>query len=124
MKDVGSFCQLLSQFGEVLPAFVGSVLKGMQHGEKDSRPEAHATADTTTALGAMQGDMRRSQGLDLSIPVALLHVAAFSMGYFICKGLGFNEKTARTVSIETGTQLWTAAFPFGVCTMALAAHQL
>ena len=34
--------------------------------------------------------------------MALLHVAAFSMGYFICKGLGFNEKTSRTVSIETG----------------------
>ncbi len=46
--------------------------------------------------------MCRAQGLDLSIPVALLHVAAFSMGYFICKGLGFNEKTSRTVSIETG----------------------
>lgn len=43
--------------------------------------------------------------MDLSIPVALLHVAAFSMGYFICKGLGFNEKTCRTVSIETGTHL-------------------
>ena len=54
----------------------------------------------------MQGNMRRAQGLDLSIPVALLHVAAFSMGYFICKGLGFNEKTSRTVSIETGAQLW------------------
>ncbi|CAL5219136.1 g912 [Coccomyxa viridis] len=46
----------------------------------------------------------RAQGMDLSIPVALLHVAAFSMGYFICKGLGFNEKTSRTVSIETGMQ--------------------
>ena len=44
----------------------------------------------------------RAQGMDLCIPVALLHVAAFSMGYFICKGLGFNEKTSRTVSIETG----------------------
>ena len=47
----------------------------------------------------------RAQGLDLSLPVALLHVAAFSMGYFICKGLNFNEKTCRTVSIETGTDL-------------------
>ncbi|BDA41888.1 probable sodium/metabolite cotransporter BASS1, chloroplas [Coccomyxa sp. Obi] len=46
----------------------------------------------------------RARGMDLSIPVALLHVAAFSMGYFICKGLGFNEKTSRTVSIETGMQ--------------------
>jgi BASS family bile acid:Na+ symporter len=47
-------------------------------------------------------DCGRAQGLDLSIPVALLHAAAFSMGYFICKGLKFNEKTCRTVSIETG----------------------
>ena len=56
--------------------------------------------------------------MDLSIPVALLHVAAFSMGYFICKGLGFNEKTCRTVSIETGTCLQApahlAAFPHSV----------
>ena len=28
--------------------------------------------------------------------------AAFTMGYFLSKGLKFNEKTARTVSIETG----------------------
>lgn len=27
------------------------------------------------------------------------------MGYFLSKGLKFNEKTARTVSIETGTDL-------------------
>ena len=47
--------------------------------------------------------------MDLSIPVALLHVAAFSMGYFICKGLGFNEKTSRTVSIETGIQICRAS---------------
>ena len=40
--------------------------------------------------------------MDLSVPVALLHVAAFSLGYFLCKGLSFNEKTCRTVSIETG----------------------
>ena len=52
--------------------------------------------------------MCRAQGMDLSIPVALLHVAAFSMGYFICKGLGFNEKTCRTVSIETGNKAWGA----------------
>src|SRR4051794_13888179 len=55
--------------------------------------------------------------MDLSIPVALLHVAAFSMGYFICKGLGFNEKTCRTVSIETGRWL---AMPFKCCIPVLA----
>ncbi|KAK9803645.1 hypothetical protein WJX72_007999 [[Myrmecia] bisecta] len=46
----------------------------------------------------------KSKGVDLLLPVALLHVAAFSMGYFLSKGLKFNEKTARTVSIETGMQ--------------------
>ena len=46
----------------------------------------------------------KAQGLDLCIPVALLHVAAFSLGYFLSKGLGFSERTARTVSIETGMQ--------------------
>lgn len=51
----------------------------------------------------------RAQRMDLCIPVALLHVAAFSMGYFICKGLGFNEKTSRTVSIETG--IWHEELP-------------
>ena len=50
----------------------------------------------------------RSQGANLALPVALLHVAAFSMGYFLCKGLGFNEKTSRTVSIETGVP-WLSA---------------
>lgn len=46
----------------------------------------------------------KTQGLDLCVPVALLHAAAFSLGYFLSKGLGFSEKTARTVSIETGMQ--------------------
>ena len=38
----------------------------------------------------------------MAIAVGLLHAAAFSLGYFLCKGLSFDEKTARTVSIETG----------------------
>lgn len=41
------------------------------------------------------------------IAVGLLHAAAFALGYFLCKGIGFNEKTARTVSIETGMPLQT-----------------
>ena len=44
----------------------------------------------------------RAQGVSLLLPVAVLHFAAFTMGYFLSKGLKFNEKTARTVSIETG----------------------
>ena len=45
----------------------------------------------------------RAEGVNLLIPVAVLHFAAFTMGYWLSKGLKFNEKTARTVSIETGT---------------------
>ena len=105
----------------MLLASVRSVLIGMQHACKESGLAAHATAYASTASGDMQGGMRRAQGLDLSIPVALLHVAAFSMGYFICKGLGFNEKTSRTVSIETGAQLWTGAVYYGIgCTSTVA----
>ena len=46
----------------------------------------------------------RTSGLQLVIPVAILHVVAFSLGYFASKGAGFGEKTARTISIETGMQ--------------------
>ena len=53
---------------------------------------------------AQVADILKQQGLNLAGPVALLHVAAFSLGYFLSRGLGFNEKTARTVSIETGMQ--------------------
>jgi BASS family bile acid:Na+ symporter len=53
---------------------------------------------------AQVADILKAKGLELAGPVALLHVAAFSLGYFLSRGLGFNEKTARTVSIETGMQ--------------------
>lgn len=46
--------------------------------------------------------VNREQGLQLIGPVMALHAAAFLLGYVLCKVLGFNEKTARTVSIETG----------------------
>jgi BASS family bile acid:Na+ symporter len=57
-------------------------------------------------------DVLKTQGIPLSLPVGILHLAAFTMGYFICKGLKFNEKTARTVSIETGMQ--SAALGFAL----------
>ena len=41
-------------------------------------------------------------GAQLAAPVAALHAAAFGLGYVLCKLLNFDEKTARTVSIETG----------------------
>ena len=44
----------------------------------------------------------RSMGAQLAAPVAALHAAAFALGYVLCKIMNFDEKTARTVSIETG----------------------
>lgn len=49
-------------------------------------------------------EVLKTMGPQLALPVALLHAFAFTLGYFMCKVLGFNEKTARTVSIETGMQ--------------------
>ena len=51
----------------------------------------------------MHCGMGRAEGAALVAPVALLHVFAFGLGYVLSRVLGFNEKTARTVSIETGT---------------------
>ena len=47
--------------------------------------------------------------MDLALAVGLLHAAAFSLGYFLSRGLKFDEKTARTVSIETGGSLQASA---------------
>ncbi|CAG9467701.1 unnamed protein product [Pedinophyceae sp. YPF-701] len=46
----------------------------------------------------------KDSGGSLIGPVGLLHAFAFSMGYWLCKLLGFSETTSRTVSIETGMQ--------------------
>ncbi len=51
-------------------------------------------------------DVPRTMGAQLAAPVAALHAAAFGLGYVLCKLLGFDEKTARTVSIETGAGRW------------------
>lgn len=51
------------------------------------------------------GNTCRTMGSQLALPVAILHAFAFGLGYWMCRLLGFNEKTARTVSIETGAGL-------------------
>ncbi|KAL6974336.1 Sodium/pyruvate cotransporter bass2, chloroplastic [Sarracenia purpurea var. burkii] len=48
-------------------------------------------------------DVLKTQGAQLLLPVALLHVAAFAIGYWISK-LWFGESTSRTISIECGMQ--------------------
>lgn len=45
-----------------------------------------------------------AQGAQLIIPVALLHAAAFALGYFLSKLCSFGETTSRTISIECGMQ--------------------
>ncbi|KAG5564615.1 hypothetical protein RHGRI_000717 [Rhododendron griersonianum] len=48
-------------------------------------------------------DVLKTQGAQLLLPVALLHGAAFAIGYWISK-LSFGESTSRTISIECGMQ--------------------
>lgn len=49
-------------------------------------------------------DVLKTQGAQLLLPVALLHGAAFAIGYWISK-LSFGESTSRTISIECGMQV-------------------
>ncbi|XP_059638058.1 sodium/pyruvate cotransporter BASS2, chloroplastic [Cornus florida] len=48
-------------------------------------------------------EVLKTQGAQLLLPVALLHGAAFALGYFISK-ISFGESTSRTISIECGMQ--------------------
>ncbi|KAF2304585.1 hypothetical protein GH714_034078 [Hevea brasiliensis] len=48
-------------------------------------------------------DVLKAQGAQLIMPVALLHVAAFALGYWLSK-TSFGESTSRTISIECGMQ--------------------
>lgn len=48
-------------------------------------------------------EVLKTQGPQLILPVALLHAAAFGLGYLVSK-LFFGESTSRTISIECGMQ--------------------
>ncbi|CAH2042067.1 unnamed protein product [Thlaspi arvense] len=48
-------------------------------------------------------EVLKSQGAQLLFPVALLHAAAFALGYWISR-ISFGESTSRTISIECGMQ--------------------
>ncbi|OEL19289.1 putative sodium/metabolite cotransporter BASS2, chloroplastic [Dichanthelium oligosanthes] len=50
-------------------------------------------------------EVLKTQGAQLIIPVALLHVAAFALGYWLSKLSTFGESTSRTISIECGMQV-------------------
>lgn len=49
-------------------------------------------------------EVLKAQGAQLILPVAILHVAAFSLGYWLSKFSSFGESTSRTISIECGMQ--------------------
>ncbi|KAJ0091543.1 hypothetical protein Patl1_13167 [Pistacia atlantica] len=48
-------------------------------------------------------EVLKIQGAQLILPVAVLHAAAFALGYWISK-ISFGESTSRTISIECGMQ--------------------
>lgn len=48
-------------------------------------------------------DVLKAQGGQLILPVAILHAAAFAIGYWLSK-ISFGESTSRTISIECGMQ--------------------
>ncbi|XP_062206346.1 probable sodium/metabolite cotransporter BASS2, chloroplastic [Phragmites australis] len=49
-------------------------------------------------------EVLKTQGAQLIIPVMLLHVAAFAIGYWLSRLSTFGESTSRTISIECGMQ--------------------
>ncbi|OMO80865.1 Bile acid:sodium symporter [Corchorus capsularis] len=48
-------------------------------------------------------EVLKTQGAQLILPVAVLHAAAFFIGYWMSK-ISFGESTSRTISIECGMQ--------------------
>lgn len=49
-------------------------------------------------------EVLKTQGAQLILPVAILHVIAFALGYWLSKLSSFGESTSRTISIECGMQ--------------------
>ncbi|WOK95790.1 hypothetical protein Cni_G04497 [Canna indica] len=49
-------------------------------------------------------EVLKAEGAQLILPVALLHAAAFALGYWFSKLSSFGESTSRTISIECGMQ--------------------
>ncbi|XP_078428066.1 sodium Bile acid symporter family [Wolffia australiana] len=49
-------------------------------------------------------EVLKTQGARLIAPVALLHAAAFGLGYWVSRFSSFGESTSRTISIECGMQ--------------------
>ncbi|XP_043719053.1 sodium/pyruvate cotransporter BASS2, chloroplastic-like [Telopea speciosissima] len=54
-------------------------------------------------------DVLKAQGAQLLLPVALLHAAAFALGYWLSR-VSFGESTSRTISIECGMQVCVSKY--------------
>lgn len=63
---------------------------------------------------AQVADVLRTSGSIAIMPVILLHGFGYLLGYLLPRLLGFPERTARTVSIETGMQ--SAAMGYALST--------
>nr|XP_009403017.1 PREDICTED: probable sodium/metabolite cotransporter BASS2, chloroplastic isoform X2 [Musa acuminata subsp. malaccensis] len=61
------------------------------------------------AIGQV-AEVLKAQGAQLIVPVALLHAAAFALGYWFSRLSSFGESTSRTISIECGMQSSTLGF--------------
>ncbi|KAM0933391.1 putative Bile acid:sodium symporter/arsenical resistance protein Acr3 [Dioscorea sansibarensis] len=49
-------------------------------------------------------EVLKTQGTQVIIPVAILHIGAFALGYWLSRISSFGESTSRTISIECGMQ--------------------
>ncbi|XP_039143659.1 sodium/pyruvate cotransporter BASS2, chloroplastic [Dioscorea cayenensis subsp. rotundata] len=49
-------------------------------------------------------EVLKTQGTQVIIPVAILHIGAFALGYWLSRVSSFGESTSRTISIECGMQ--------------------
>lgn len=67
---------------------------------------------------AQVADVLYRSGMVAVLPVVGLHFFGYLLGYLLPKLLGFNEKTSRTVSIETGMQ--SAAMGYALSTRNFA----
>ncbi|KAL5975644.1 putative sodium/metabolite cotransporter bass2, chloroplastic [Asimina triloba] len=63
------------------------------------------------AIGQVS-EVLKAQGAQLIVPVALLHAAAFALGYWLSRLSSFGESTSRTISIECGMQVESSALGF------------
>lgn len=102
----------------LIPTLAGVVLNELFHKQIDRiRPTLPLLALALTVVlcavpVATVVDVLKSHGLAACLPVTLLHGFGYLFGYLMPRFFGFQERVARTVSIETGMQ--SAAMGFAL----------